>query len=129
MNLSPGTQSWRLGALFLAVAASVLLAGCGDAPAEDDAWTPPPLADDAGELPDGREVVQRMVDHMMGTPELTVEARVTYESVQESGQKLQFEMLQRVAMRKPDQIWWVTLKDDATVDSAWYDNGQFSMIR
>ena len=131
MNLYPGAPSWRRGALFLAVTASVMLAGCGapGAPAEDDAWTPPALVDDGGELPEGREVIQRLVDFMNGTQELAVEARVTYESVQESGQKLQFEMLQRIAMRKPDQIFWVTLRDDATEGTAWYDNGRFSMIR
>jgi len=54
---------------------------------------------------------------------------VTYESVQESGQKLQFDLLQRVAMRKPDQLSWVTLRDDATLDRAWYDKGRFRLIR
>ena len=107
-----------------------LLVGCGaPAPAEDDVWTPPVLADDVGELPEGREVVQRMVDFMQGNQELAVEARVTYESVQESGQKLQFDMLQRVAMRKPDQLFWVTLRDDATEDRALFDKGRFRMIR
>ena len=107
-----------------------LLVGCGaPAPAEDDVWTPPALADDVGELPEGREVVQRMVDFMQSNQELAVEARVTYESVQESGQKLQFDMLQRVAMRKPDQLFWVTLRDDATQDRAWYDKGRFRVVR
>jgi len=125
-------RSVRLALILIAVvAASVMLAGCGapGARAEDDAWTPPALADDGDELPEGREVIQRFVDFMNGIQELTVEARVTYESVQESGQKLQFEMLQRIAMRKPDQIFWVTLRDDATVGTAWYDNGRFTMMR
>ena len=134
-SLYPGAASWRRGALLLAVASSVMLTGCGapgapaESEAEDAAWTPPALADDGGELPEGREVIQRLVDFMNGTQELAVEARVAYESVQESGQKLQFEMLQRIAMRKPDQIFWVTLRDDATVGTAWYDNGRFNMIR
>jgi len=111
-----------------------LLVGCGapantPAPTLEDMWTPTVLADDDGELPDGREVVQRMMDFMQGNQELAVEARVTYESVQESGQKLQFDMLQRIAMRKPDQLFWVTLRDDATLDRAWYDKGRFRMIR
>jgi len=107
-----------------------LLVGCGaPAPTEHDVWTPPALADDDGELPDGREVVQRMIDFMQGNQELAVEARVTYESVQESGQKLQFDMLQRIAMRKPDQLFWVTLRDDATQDKAWYDKGRFRLVR
>ncbi len=115
---------------LLLYALVALLVGCGaSAPMEEDPWTPPALADDVAELPDGREVVQRMVDFMQATQELAVEARVTYESVQETGEKLQFEMLQRVAMRKPNQLHWVTLRDDATVDRAWYDNGRFRMTR
>jgi len=116
--------------LFSALVA--LLVGCGapaTVPTEEDLWTPPALADDVGEPPEGREVVQRMVDFMQGNQELAVEARVTYESVQESGQKLQFDMLQRVALRKPDQLHWVTLRDDGTVDEAWFDKGRFRMIR
>jgi hypothetical protein len=131
MSFFPGTHLTRRGALLLAVAASVMLAGCGapGTPAEDDAWTPPALTDDVGELPEGREIIQGMADFMNSIQELAVEARVTYESVQESGQKLQFEMLQRIAMRKPDQIFWVTLRDDASEDTAWYDNGRFTMMR
>jgi len=107
-----------------------LLVGCG-APAQTvhDMWTPPALPDDDGELPDGREVVQRMMEFMEGNQELAVEARVTYESVQESGQKLQFDMLQRIAMRKPGQLFWITLRDDATQDLAWYDKGRFRVVR
>lgn len=118
--------------LLLLSALVALLVGCGapaPVPTVEDRWTPSALTDDGGDLPEGREVVQRMVDFMQGNQELTVEARVTYESVQESGQKLQFDMLQRIAMRKPDQLSWVTLRDDATVDKAWYDNGRFKMIR
>ena len=107
-----------------------LFVGCGTpAPTELAEWTPPALGDDDGELPDGRAVVQRMVDFMQDNQEVTVEARVTYESVQETGQKLQFDMLQRVAIRKPDQLHWVTLRDDATQDRAWFDKGRFRMVR
>jgi hypothetical protein len=113
--------------------ASVLVAlaiGCGaPTPVEDDVWSPSALSEDVGELPEGREIVQRMIDFMRGHEELAVEARVTYESVQEFGQKLQFDMLQRIAMRKPDKLFWVTLRDDATQDRAWFDGGRFRVIR
>ena len=106
------------------------LVGCPAPGHEDSAeWTPPALTGGSEELPDAPAVVQRMADFMDGNTELAVEARVSYESVQASGQKLQFDMLQRIRLRKPDQLFWVTLRDDATVDSAWYDNGTFSMIR
>ncbi len=92
-------------------------------------WRPPALAGDVGGLPDARDVVRHMVDFMAGHQQIAFEAFVTYEAVQESGQKLHFQMLQRMAMRKPDKLFWVTLHDDATVDSAWFDAGLFRMIK
>jgi hypothetical protein len=121
------TSRWRHAPL---VAVLAVLVGCQPpADGEDQGWTPPALTGDVDELPDGREVVQRMIDFMQEHQEVAFEARVTWESVQASGQKLHFDMLQRVAIRKPDQIFWVTLRDDASVDSAWYNNNSFSMIR
>jgi len=98
-------------------------------PQAADEWTPSALAEDDGDLPVAREIVQRMIDLLKATPEFSLEARVTYEAVQESGQKLQFDMLQHIAMRRPDEIYWVTLRDDGTSDRAWYVNEQFSMVR
>jgi hypothetical protein len=105
----------------------VVLAGC-EAPA-DRSWAPPPLTDDALDTEDAREIVQRMTDFMSAQQEVMTEALVTYEVVQESGQKLHFDLLQRMAIRKPDKLFWVTLRDDATVDSAWYSDGQFTMLK
>jgi len=96
---------------------------------ETDAWTPSALAEDDGDMPDARHLVQRMIDLLKDTAELSLEARVTYEAIQESGQKLEFDMLQRIAMRRPDEIYWATLRDDGTSDRAWYVNEQFSMVR
>jgi hypothetical protein len=61
--------------------------------------------------------------------ELAAEAFVTFEAVQESGQKLQFNLLQRVVLRKPDRLFWRTLRDDATVDTAWFSDGRFTMLK
>jgi hypothetical protein len=119
--------SVRTPSLFLLMIAAVL-AGC-EAPAPDRTWTPPPLSDNALETYDAREIVRRMTDFMTAQQELLVEALVTYEAVQESGQKLHFNMLQRMAVRKPDKLFWTTLRDDATVDSAWYSDGQFELLK
>lgn len=113
------------GVLVLAVP----LVAVAQQPQETDLWTPSVLADDGGDAPEAREIVERMIALLRGTQELSLEARVTYEAVQESGEKLQFDMLQRIAMRRPNEIYWVTLRDDATMDKAWYVNGQFSMVR
>jgi hypothetical protein len=105
-----------------------LMAGCQSG-AEETAWVPPPLADQDAIPSDGREVLDRHVDFLESQDELAVEAFVTYEAVQESGQKLQFNLLQRIALRKPDKLYWRTLRDDATVDTAWFSNGRFTMLK
>ena len=111
------------------------LAGCApeggqvDGEAADGAWTPPALVDEDWVEPDGREVVQRSIDFMEAQPQLLTEALVTYEAVQESGQKLHFDLLQRMAVKQPDRLHWVTLNDDGSTDSAWYVDGRFTLLR
>ncbi len=107
-----------------------LIAGCQAAPEEgDDLWRPRALTGDATELPDGREVITRMTEFLRGHDQLAFEALASYEAVQESGQKLHFDMLQRMAVRWPDRLFWVTLHDDATSDSAWFDRGDFTLLK
>jgi hypothetical protein len=105
-------------------------AGAASARALSDlAWTPPALAEEDWQEPDGREVIQRHVDFMQAQQELMTEALVSYEAVQESGQKLHFDLLQRMAVRKPDKLHWVTLHDDGTIDSAWLSDGRFTLLK
>lgn len=106
----------------------IVVAGC-EAPAPNRSWMPPPLTDDALDTEDAREIIRRMTDFMNAQQEVMAEALVTYSVMQESGQKLHFDLLQRVAVRKPDKLFWVTLRDDATVDSAWYGDGQFTLLK
>jgi hypothetical protein len=130
------TRSTRWKGAALALFALPLLAACGQAqPApemaavEKTAWSPPPLAEEAGELPDGREVVRRAIDFMQSHNRLGFEVIATYEVVQENGQKLEFDMLQRVALEQPRKLYWVTLNDDAATETGWCEGGSFIMIR
>jgi len=70
-----------------------------------------------------------MTDFMGGQEELMLEALVSYGALQESGQMLHFDLLQRMVMRKPDRLFWVTLYDDATADSAWFGDGAFTLLK
>jgi hypothetical protein len=72
-----------------------------------------------------REMAAFMGQHMS----YKFEAEVTYQSLQESGQMLSFDMLQHVAVSQPDRLFWVTTNDDAQIDSAWFDAGTFSMLK
>ncbi len=104
------------------------IVGCNQE-AADHSWTPPALADQDWQEPDGREVVRRLTDFMSGQQEFATEAVVTYGALQESGQKLHFDLLQRMAVRKPDKLHWVTLNDDGTTDSAWFSDGTFTLLK
>jgi len=95
----------------------------------DRAWTPPALSDEDWEEPEGREVIQRNIDFMKAQQELMTEALVSYEAVQESGQNLHFDLLQRMAVQRPDKLHWVTLNDDGSTDSAWFADGRFTLLR
>jgi len=116
-----------LGVLILLI---LVVTPAGPTVAGDkQAWSPAPLTGEAGDLPDPRVVIQRALDFVQSHEKFGFEVLSTYEAVQESGQKLQFDMLQRVAIKRPDQLFWKTLHDDAATDSAWYKDGKFTLLR
>jgi hypothetical protein len=126
MSLRGSVRAFVALALLFSV-----LAGCqAEAPeAEDRLWSPPALTGQTEDLPVGREVVQRVVDFMKNHDQVTFQALATYEVVQDDGQKLQFDMLHRVAVHRPDRIFWETLNDDASVETAWFDAGTFTLLK
>ncbi len=119
--------------VMLALAALIVSAGlAGPLVAQalpEETWTPPPLSGGGETVPDGRDVIRRMGAFMSGQKQLLTEALVTYEAVQQSGQKLHFDLLQRMAVRRPDALFWMTLRDDGTSDRAWFRDGQFTLLK
>ena len=81
------------------------------------------------ELPDARDVIRRMTDFMGNHDDIRFEALVTYEAVQDDGQKLNFDLLQRMAIRRPDRLFWITLRDDGSTNSAWFYRGDFTLLK
>jgi len=119
------------GVAVAAASAALMLALAWVGPAtagEKAIWSPPPLAGEPGDLPEGRDVLRRLIDFMKSHDQLAFEAVATYEVVQENGQKLQFDMLQRVALDRPQRLHWVTLNDDAGTVTAWLADGTFTMV-
>jgi hypothetical protein len=122
----------RLRAILVLLFASAAMFGCTSP--DDQAtmsWTPPVLTgtDAEWQEPNAREVLGRMTDFLASHQLLMTEALVSYESVQESGQKLQFDFLQRMAIQRPDKFFWTTVHDDGSADSAWFVDGQFTLLR
>jgi len=126
------------GRAFCLVLILLVVAACqGPTPGTDGGsasnperhWVPPPLTGSAGELPEGRNILRRHIDFMQDHRQVSFRAVVTYEVVQENGQKLHFDILHQVAVERPDRLFWVTLHDDATVDSAWCGDGEFTLLK
>ncbi len=115
--------------LFLVLALLLLSAGCSEAVQSqaEAVWVPTLLDDGKPPSSDGRAVLLRHIAFMEAQQELMTEALVTYQAVQDSGQKLHFDMLQQVALRRPDKLRWKTLRDDSSVDTAWFSNGRFTL--
>ena len=124
----PGARRRSWSRLLFALVPVVLMGFCPVA-AEESPWSPPALPAPSGDTTDGRTIVQNALDFMGGHPDLAFEALVTYGAVQEDGQKIHFEMLQRVAIRLPHRLFWITIFDDASSQSAWCSNGDFTLLK
>jgi hypothetical protein len=122
MNGKTGRWTW-----LPALMAIIAIAGCQTEEAEDP-WTPPPLTDDVAEEPDPRALVEGLIRFLKSQPEIAVEALVAYEAPQRFGQNLEYDLLQRVALVRPDRMRWTTVHDDGVLDTAWISDGQFTML-
>jgi hypothetical protein len=114
------------GAVLLALGVLTLGSGCRQDAGPPLAFTEAP--DDQGPL-EPEELLTRMAAFMAAHGDYSFEALVTYQSLQESGQTLHFDMRQRVAVSQPDRLFWSTLEDDAHSDTVWYSAGRFSMLK
>ena len=108
------------------------LSGCGATDAPDGGPefampTAPPAGD--GPLPTADEVLESMVAFMASQQHLAVDAHVTYEVLQDSGQLLTFDTVQYLDLSRPDRLAWTTVRDDATVDEVWFADGVFTMLK
>jgi hypothetical protein len=70
-----------------------------------------------------------MSEFMAAQREFSFRAFVTYEAVQDDGQKLSFDMVHNVAVGKPDRLFWTTIQDDGSVDSVWFAEGVLSVVK
>jgi hypothetical protein len=103
-----------------------LTSGCQQA---DETPVALPTAPDEEDPLEPEELVTQMATFLAAHNDYSFEALVTYESLQESGQTLHFDMMERVAVSQPDRLFWATRHDDARSDSAWYSAGQFIMLK
>jgi len=114
------------------VVSFVGLSGCGAVDATDGGPefampTDPPAG--GGPLPTAEEVLENMVAFMASQQDLAVDAHVSYEVLQDSGQLMTFDTVQYLDLSRPDRLAWTTVRDDATVDEVWFADGVFTMLK
>ncbi len=110
----------------------IWMSACGavSVPAGDPMFampTDPPAGD--GPLPTADEVLEGMVAFMESQQDLAVDAYITFEVLQNSGELLSFDAVQYLDMSRPDRLAWRTVRDDATVDEVWYVDGVFTILK
>lgn len=126
MRSPSNTMSIFPGAACLLCVVLTLTPGCQQ-DAETQVALPPAPAEQDDLSPE--ELLTRMAGFMATHDDYSFEALVTYQVIQESGQVLHFDMVQRVAVSQPDRLFWETLEDDARTDNAWYSDGRFVMLK
>jgi len=119
----------RLTCRLLFAVIPLVLIGCSAAKEEESPWSQPALSAPSRDITDGRAIVQNHLDFMHSHSELAFEALATYGAVQENGQQIHFDMLQRVAIRRPHRIFWMIIFDDASSHTAWCSNGEFTLLK
>jgi hypothetical protein len=81
------------------------------------------------DLPDPRTLIRRTAEFISTQPEFLLEAVITYGAVQESGQTLHFDAIERVAVRRPDQLAWAVLEDNGSMERGWLSDGVVHVLR
>jgi len=114
------------GAVCLLFVVVALTSGCQQEAEPPAAF--PTAPDEQDEL-SPEELLTQMAAFMASHDDYSFEALVTYQSLQESGQTLHFNMIQRVAVGQPDRLFWETHEDDGRSDRAWYRDGRFVMLK
>ena len=115
-------QMWNrlhiVGMTAAVMASLIWLSACGAADSPDGKSsfvlpTDPPSG--GGPISTAESVLEDMVALMGSQQDLAVEAYITYEVLQDSGQLLSFNTVQYLDMRRPNRLAWTTVRDDATV--------------
>ncbi len=129
---------WRVGSVAIA-GVFVFTAGCtpaggpesGDSGAEviSADWSPPPLPEGSADPSDPGALLSKAAEFIKSQPQLGIEAMVTFGALQESGQTLHFDVLEWLAIQRPDKLAWVTLSDNGTVEQGWLLDGQFTLLK
>jgi hypothetical protein len=110
------------GASFLAalaLASGLLAAGAGFA--KDEGVQHKPVVDTRADF-----LLRAMSDYLSGAESFTVRAKINFDDVLPSGQKIQLGAVQDIAVRRPDRVY-TEYDGDAGAKRFWYDGKSITM--
>ena len=121
----------RRSSILIAVG---LVTACQAPPAEapDEMGTvelPSLLPEVPAEFPEAIDLVRGVLTFIESQESFAFRAAGSYDAIQDDGALLQFDLFQQVLVARPDRLAWVTVRDDATVDSVYFSNGTLSLLR
>jgi len=94
-----------------------------------------PLNSPAGQATDVRPIDQRAVAELKKMPaflasntRVVLKVRSTWESIQESGIKLQFEADQELVIQRPNQVYSSSMRNDGAHQKLWYDRNTLTHL-
>ncbi len=117
-------QSLRFAlTLFLVWAVPVERSMAASASDTLSASAPPSAVDDQALAP-----LRRMLESLANARALSARGRVTYDVVQECGQKLQFAETRTVALRRPDRLRATIIRDDGHERHIYYDGSTLTVL-
>jgi len=105
------------------VVAVLLLAGAfASAPAQSQEQKAGPMDEKA------MQVLQGMSDYLAGAKTLSFRARTLFDEVRKSGIKIKSARTMRVVMQRPNSLRVLTITDDGSARSSWYDGSKLTVL-
>ena len=97
----------------------IAVAGLQDAEKSNDAPDVDPRA--VAEL-------QKMITELERYPKIIFKTRTTWEAIQDSGMKLQFDAEQEIGIHRPNKLYSIVLRDDGQRRMFWFDRSTLGYV-
>ena len=72
--------------------------------------------------------LKKMTGFLDSNRRLVIKVRATWEALQETGMKLQFEADQEIGIQRPNQVYTISKRNDGTCRKLWYDRNTLTHL-
>ncbi len=108
--------------ICLLLGCSVLASSAAFGASDTDRVTLSPNID-----PMSARILRRMSDFLRQKQKFKVSGRVTFDAVQETGQKIQFNEIRAVSLNRPNKLFGTIKRDDGTERRIWSNGGRLTI--